>query len=75
MSNNNNINQYQNNDQSSTNPVTIQKNENIQLRPKIGDNPLDKTSIHTESYDVTLKLLNELNLSVNDIGTNKIKEV
>ena len=45
MSNNNNINQYQNNDQSSTNPVTIQKNENIQLRPKIGDNPLDKTGI------------------------------
>ncbi|MBQ1813031.1 MAG: RNA-binding transcriptional accessory protein [Bacilli bacterium] len=45
------------------------------MRVVDGDNPLDKTSIHTESYDVTLKLLNELNLSVNDIGTNKIKEV
>ena len=39
-----------------------------------GDNPLDKTSIHTESYDVTLKLLNELKLNINDIGTDKIKE-
>ena len=45
------------------------------MRVVDGDNPLDKTSIHTESYPVTLKLLNELNLSVNDIGTNKIKEV
>lgn len=45
------------------------------MRVVDGDNPLDKTSIHTESYDVTLKLLNELNLSVNDIGTSKIKEV
>ena len=40
-----------------------------------GTNPLDKTSIHTESYDATLKLLKELDLSVNDIGTNKIKDV
>ena len=45
------------------------------MRVVDGDNPLDKTSIHTESYDVTLKLLNELNLSVNDIGTSKIKEL
>ena len=45
------------------------------MRVVDGDNPLDKTSIHTESYDVTLKLLNELNLNVNDIGTEKIKEV
>lgn len=40
-----------------------------------GINPLDKTSIHTESYDVTMKLLNELNLGLNDIGTSKIREV
>ena len=39
-----------------------------------GDNPLDKTSIHTESYDVALKLLDKLDLSVNDIGTDKIKK-
>ena len=40
-----------------------------------GINPLDKTSIHTESYDATLKLLNKLNLSVNDIGTDKLKDI
>ena len=40
-----------------------------------GTNPLDKTSIHTESYDTTLKLLNALELTVNDIGTDKIRQV
>ena len=40
-----------------------------------GVNPLDKTSIHTESYDITNKLLQELSLDLNDIGTHKIKEV
>lgn len=37
-----------------------------------GTNPLDKTNIHTESYDKTLKLLKYLNFSVNDIGTDKL---
>ena len=45
------------------------------MRVVDGMNPLDKTSIHTESYDITLKLLDELNLSLDDIGTPKIKEV
>ena len=45
------------------------------MRVVDGDNPLDKTSIHTESYPVTIKLLNELGLSISDIGTEKIKEV
>ena len=41
-----------------------------------GDNPLDKTNIHTESYDKTLKLLNHLELTTNDLGTEKlIKEL
>ena len=37
-----------------------------------GDNPLDKTNIHTESYDKTLKLLSHLGLTTNDLGTEKI---
>ena len=37
-----------------------------------GDNPLDKTNIHTESYDKTLKLLNHLGLTTNDLGTEKL---
>ena len=38
------------------------------LRIMNGDNILDKTSIHPESYEVTLKLLKELNLNIKDIG-------
>lgn len=37
-----------------------------------GNNPLDQTSIHPESYDATLKLLDSLNLSINDLGTEKL---
>lgn len=39
-----------------------------------GINPLDKTSIHTESYDATMRLLSELGIDLNDIGTPKIVE-
>jgi uncharacterized protein len=39
-----------------------------------GINPLDKTSIHPESYDVTTKLLKLLDLNIVDIGTEKISE-
>ena len=35
--------------------------------------PLDNTTIHPESYDVTLKLLDKLNYSVYDIATSKLK--
>ncbi len=35
--------------------------------------PLDNTTIHPESYDVTFKLLNKLNYSVNDIGKSNLK--
>jgi len=37
-----------------------------------GDNPLDKTNIHTESYDKTLKLLKHLNLTTNDLGSKEL---
>lgn len=37
------------------------------------DYPLDNTTIHPESYDVTLKLLDKLNYSVDDITTSGLK--
>ncbi len=44
------------------------------LRITEGTNVLDETSIHPESYDITLNLLKELDLSLSDIGTDKLKE-
>lgn len=35
--------------------------------------PLDNTTIHPESYDVTYKLLDRLNYTVNDIGKTNLK--
>lgn len=37
-----------------------------------GSNILDSTSIHPESYNVTNKLLDKLNLTLNDIGTDRM---
>ncbi len=39
-----------------------------------GNNPLDKTSIHPESYSQTHMLLDSINCSIDDIGTEKLKE-
>lgn len=45
------------------------------LRVIDGNNPLDKTSVHPESYELTEKLLNLLNLNKEDIGTDEFKNV
>ena len=37
-----------------------------------GDNPLDKTNIHTESYDKTLKLLKHIGMTTDDLGTKEL---
>ena len=42
------------------------------LRITEGNNILDETGIHPESYDITLKLLKELNCNLDDIGTNEL---
>lgn len=42
------------------------------LRIVDGENILDVTSIHPESYDITKNLLEKLNLSLEDIGTEKL---
>ena len=39
-----------------------------------GDNPLDRTSIHPDTYRETETLLKSLNLSSNDIGSDKLSE-
>ena len=44
------------------------------LRIQDGINPLDKTGIHPESYKETETLLDSLNLTKEDIGTNKLIE-
>ena len=45
------------------------------LRVLTGDNVLDKTNIHPESYEKTRKLLDYLNVDIALIGTEEIKEV
>ncbi|MBF6626784.1 RNA-binding transcriptional accessory protein [Aerococcaceae bacterium zg-BR9] len=45
------------------------------LRVVGGDNPLDQTNIHPESYDVAKKLLKSLDLSLSDIGSEEVNDV
>ena len=42
------------------------------LRIQGGDNILDATAIHPESYDIAIKLLDKLGFSIKDIGTNEL---
>ena len=44
------------------------------LRIPDGENLLDNTGIHPESYEVTNKLLNKLNLNIKDISTSLFKD-
>ena len=44
------------------------------LRIPDGINPLDKTGIHPESYEVTNNLLNKLSLDIKDINTQEFKD-
>ena len=45
------------------------------LRILDGNQPLDKTAIHPESYGVTKQILKDLNLTVDDIGTKEVQEL
>lgn len=44
------------------------------LRVIDGEHPLDQTPIHPESYKVTEQLLKELNVSLEDLGTDALLE-
>ncbi len=45
------------------------------LRINDGDNPLDKTKIHPESYELTEKILKSLNLDINNKNEDFIKAI
>ena len=42
------------------------------LRITDGDNVLDSTAIHPESYNIALELLKELNFSISDVGSEDL---
>ena len=44
------------------------------IRITEGDNILDSTSIHPESYEVATNLLKELNMTLKDVGTKELIE-
>ena len=44
------------------------------LRINNGDNELDNTGIHPESYELTYKILDKLGLNIKDINTAEFKE-
>ncbi|MBU9723809.1 MULTISPECIES: Tex family protein [Bacillaceae] len=44
------------------------------LRILDGKQPLDRTGIHPESYPVTKEIMNHLNISVDELGTDGAKE-
>ena len=45
------------------------------LRIIDGSNPLDNTSVHPESYEATMGLLNKLQLKLEDLRTDSLKEL
>jgi uncharacterized protein len=45
------------------------------LRINDGDNILDETPIHPESYNIAKEILKKYNLSINDLGTDKINVI
>src|SRR5690606_18143366 len=44
------------------------------LRITDGDNPLDRTPIHPESYDAAMNLLRELGVGLEAVGTETLRE-
>ena len=42
------------------------------LRITDGENILDSTGIHPESYDVAIRLLNKLDMSLSDVGSDEL---
>lgn len=45
------------------------------LRVSGGENPLDNTSVHPESYEETIKLINKLGYTMDDVQNGKLKDI
>lgn len=45
------------------------------LRISEGKNPLDNTSVHPESYDITMKLIDKLGYTTEDIRNGKLRDI
>lgn len=45
------------------------------LRISDGDNPLDNTAVHPESYEITMRLIEKLGYSTDDIRQGKLKNI
>ena len=49
-------------------------NKVLILRIVDGEEPLDNTAIHPESYDITNNLLNDIGLTKSDLGSQLLKD-
>lgn len=45
------------------------------MRISDGENPLDKTGVHPESYEIAIKLLSKLGYSLEDIKNNNLRDI
>lgn len=45
------------------------------LRISDGDNPLDKTAVHPESYEIALNLLDKLGYNVDDVRSGNLRDI
>lgn len=45
------------------------------LRISDGENPLDKTAVHPETYEIAEKLLNKLGYSIEDVRTGNLRDI
>jgi uncharacterized protein len=45
------------------------------LRISDGDNPLDKTAVHPETYEIAVNLLNKLGYTVDDVKSGNLKDI
>jgi len=45
------------------------------LRISDGDNPLDKTAVHPESYEIATELLKKLGYTIDDLKVGNLNDI